>query len=249
MIMKESEKQSELKCHWGETGGDGGTDLPDPSSLPPSPPLLAGEGGGGGAGGRMWSQPGLLQGAARWTVPLPSQGCGCGNTAVEGLQVGDTRMKVKEETMVFSWFMRCDLTPGPCAGWLRGRGEHQWLATLCLASSVHTHAMRLLPGLNQTEIWIVKKKKVQLLIRYESCNWTNGYHFDTALLLSVFLGMFGADRFKLSFQSSLSLILSNILSGFTWVTLLSVCSNSQLWASSSLDTWFVNSALWPSTKV
>ena len=26
------------------------------------------------------------------------------------------------------------------------------------------------------------------------CKWTNEYQFDTALLLSVFLGMFGADR-------------------------------------------------------
>ena len=30
--------------------------------------------------------------------------------------------------------------------------------------------------------------------RLEDCQWTNGYQFDTALLLSVFLGMFGADR-------------------------------------------------------
>jgi len=37
--------------------------------------------------------------------------------------------------------------------------------------------------------------------RYESCNWTNGYHFDTALLLSVFLGMFGADRFYLGYPA------------------------------------------------
>jgi len=37
--------------------------------------------------------------------------------------------------------------------------------------------------------------------RYEKCNWTNGYHFDTALLLSVFLGMFGADRFYLGYPA------------------------------------------------
>lgn len=37
--------------------------------------------------------------------------------------------------------------------------------------------------------------------RYESCNWTNGYHFDTALLLSVFLGMFGIDRFYLGYPA------------------------------------------------
>ncbi|XP_035789539.1 TM2 domain-containing protein CG10795-like [Anopheles albimanus] len=33
------------------------------------------------------------------------------------------------------------------------------------------------------------------------CKWTNGYHFDTALLLSVFLGMFGADRFYLGYPA------------------------------------------------
>jgi len=37
--------------------------------------------------------------------------------------------------------------------------------------------------------------------RLESCNWTNGYHFDTALLLSVFLGMFGIDRFYLGYPA------------------------------------------------
>ena len=30
--------------------------------------------------------------------------------------------------------------------------------------------------------------------RETACKWTNNYHFDTALLLSVFLGMLGADR-------------------------------------------------------
>ena len=43
----------------------------------------------------------------------------------------------------------------------------------------------------------LKETKSKSLFRYESCNWTNRYHFDTALLLSVFLGMFGADRFSL----------------------------------------------------
>ncbi|XP_039956541.1 TM2 domain-containing protein CG10795 [Bactrocera neohumeralis] len=32
-----------------------------------------------------------------------------------------------------------------------------------------------------------------------SCKWTNGYHLDTTLLLSVFLGMFGVDRFYLGY--------------------------------------------------
>ena len=33
------------------------------------------------------------------------------------------------------------------------------------------------------------------------CTWTNDYHFDTALLLSIFLGMFGADRFYLGYPA------------------------------------------------
>ncbi|XP_018319786.1 TM2 domain-containing protein CG10795 [Agrilus planipennis] len=33
------------------------------------------------------------------------------------------------------------------------------------------------------------------------CQWTNGYSFETALLLSVFLGMFGADRFYLGYPA------------------------------------------------
>jgi TM2 domain-containing membrane protein YozV len=31
------------------------------------------------------------------------------------------------------------------------------------------------------------------------CRWTNGYSFETSLLLSIFLGMFGADRFYLGY--------------------------------------------------
>lgn len=34
-----------------------------------------------------------------------------------------------------------------------------------------------------------------------NCKWTNGYHFETALLLSVFLGMFGIDRFYLGYYA------------------------------------------------
>lgn len=33
------------------------------------------------------------------------------------------------------------------------------------------------------------------------CKWTNGYNFETALLLSVFLGMFGIDRFYLGYPA------------------------------------------------
>jgi TM2 domain-containing membrane protein YozV len=36
---------------------------------------------------------------------------------------------------------------------------------------------------------------------YEDCKWTNGYEFDTALLLSIFLGMFGVDRFYLGYPA------------------------------------------------
>lgn len=34
-----------------------------------------------------------------------------------------------------------------------------------------------------------------------SCRWTNGYSFETALLLSVYLGMFGIDRFYLGYPA------------------------------------------------
>eukprot|EP00088_Acartia_fossae_P003778 TRINITY_DN11618_c0_g1_i1.p2 TRINITY_DN11618_c0_g1~~TRINITY_DN11618_c0_g1_i1.p2 ORF type:complete len:198 (+),score=39.31 TRINITY_DN11618_c0_g1_i1:55-648(+) len=37
--------------------------------------------------------------------------------------------------------------------------------------------------------------------RQIDCKWTNGYNFDTALLLSIFLGMFGADRFYLGYPA------------------------------------------------
>ncbi|KAK7586011.1 hypothetical protein V9T40_003887 [Parthenolecanium corni] len=33
------------------------------------------------------------------------------------------------------------------------------------------------------------------------CRWTNGYHFETTLLLSIFLGMFGVDRFYLGYPA------------------------------------------------
>lgn len=33
------------------------------------------------------------------------------------------------------------------------------------------------------------------------CKWTNGYSFETALLLSIFLGMFGIDRFYLGYPA------------------------------------------------
>ncbi|KAH3796148.1 hypothetical protein DPMN_149715 [Dreissena polymorpha] len=33
------------------------------------------------------------------------------------------------------------------------------------------------------------------------CKWTNGYKFETSLLLSIFLGMFGIDRFYLGYPA------------------------------------------------
>ncbi|XP_034950437.1 TM2 domain-containing protein CG10795 [Chelonus insularis] len=33
------------------------------------------------------------------------------------------------------------------------------------------------------------------------CKWTNGYSFETAVLLSIFLGMFGIDRFYLGYPA------------------------------------------------
>ncbi|KAL7297310.1 hypothetical protein TKK_0009707 [Trichogramma kaykai] len=33
------------------------------------------------------------------------------------------------------------------------------------------------------------------------CKWTNGYSFETSLLLSIFLGMFGIDRFYLGYPA------------------------------------------------
>ena len=33
------------------------------------------------------------------------------------------------------------------------------------------------------------------------CRWTNGYHFETSLLLSIFLGMLGIDRFYLGYPA------------------------------------------------
>ncbi|XP_030756819.1 TM2 domain-containing protein CG10795 [Sitophilus oryzae] len=38
-------------------------------------------------------------------------------------------------------------------------------------------------------------------LREVPCKWTNGYSYETALLLSIFLGMFGIDRFYLGYPA------------------------------------------------
>uniref|UniRef100_A0A1B0GCB2 TM2 domain-containing protein n=1 Tax=Glossina morsitans morsitans TaxID=37546 RepID=A0A1B0GCB2_GLOMM len=45
------------------------------------------------------------------------------------------------------------------------------------------------------------------------CKWTNGYHLDTVLLLSVFTGMFGMDRFYLGYYG-IGLLKVSTLGGF-----------------------------------
>ena len=71
------------------------------------------------------------------------------------------------------------------------------------------------------------------------CKWTNDYQFDTALLLSVFLGMFGADRWVMR----LFWIHDNISnpSGSISATPPSGCSSSPHSVSSSLGTWWASS--------
>uniref|UniRef100_A0A182PQE9 Facilitated trehalose transporter Tret1 n=1 Tax=Anopheles epiroticus TaxID=199890 RepID=A0A182PQE9_9DIPT len=61
---------------------------------------------------------------------------------------------------------------------------------------------------NKARVWCIaaegivcSETKNTSFTREMPCKWTNGYHFDTALLLSVFLGMFGADRFYLGYPA------------------------------------------------
>lgn len=48
---------------------------------------------------------------------------------------------------------------------------------------------------------ICKDTKNSTTFREIPCKWTNGYSFETAMLLSIFLGMFGADRFYLGYPA------------------------------------------------
>uniref|UniRef100_T1K0D6 TM2 domain-containing protein n=2 Tax=Tetranychus urticae TaxID=32264 RepID=T1K0D6_TETUR len=46
-----------------------------------------------------------------------------------------------------------------------------------------------------------QEKNVTTFLQDIDCLYTNGYYFETALLLSIFLGMFGADRFYLGYPA------------------------------------------------
>ena len=77
----------------------------------------------------------------------------------------------------------------------------------CLKFSFN-HRCRAAPGLicsesggNSTTLAERQDGGGSVFWKDADCRWTNGYHFDTALLLSVFLGMFGADRFYLGYPA------------------------------------------------
>uniref|UniRef100_A0A1B0CIK9 TM2 domain-containing protein n=2 Tax=Lutzomyia longipalpis TaxID=7200 RepID=A0A1B0CIK9_LUTLO len=61
---------------------------------------------------------------------------------------------------------------------------------------------------NKAKVWCIAADEITCtetknssFTKEQPCKWTNGYRLDTALLLSIFLGMFGADRFYLGYPA------------------------------------------------
>lgn len=54
-------------------------------------------------------------------------------------------------------------------------------------------------GFNQSKTFNESSIDSNQFVSSTPCLWTNGYSFETSLLLSIFLGMFGADRFYLGY--------------------------------------------------
>ena len=72
--------------------------------------------------------------------------------------------------------------------------------------------------------------KTKYFTRDIDCKWTNGYHFDTALMLSIFLGMFGVDRFYLGYPA-IGLLKFSTLGSFFLGHLLDIILIANCWTS------------------